>query len=564
MEKFKSHIVTAVHSVCPQLSLDQIATLVEVPPDSKMGDYAFPCFQLAKHFGKNPKEIAADLATRLGCDAHYVSEVRATGPYLNFFLNRSEFISTVCREIDAKHGHYGEGEDGKGKTIVVEYSSPNIAKPFGVGHLRTTVIGAALTRIYQALGYKVVGINYLGDWGTQFGKLIEAYKRWGSEAELHKNPIRYLYDLYVRFHKEAESNPELEDLGRQWFQKLESGNTEAVLLWKQFREESIHEFEHIYEDLGIHFDEYEGESDYPKAADELVDQLLKQGVATVSDGAVIVPLGEEMPPALLRKQDGATLYLSRDLAAARARMQNYKFDQMLYVVGSEQILHFKQFFAMVSKTGDTWADRLHHIPFGRIQGISTRKGTLVFVEDLLAETSERALEKIRGGHALEEGTDEKEVAHKVGIGAIIFNDLRTRRIKDVEFSWDKVLSFEGETGPYLQYAYARIGRMLDKLGEQALPDVDYTQLNQPEAWQIARMLGNYPQVIRAAAAEYEPSFISTYLIDLASAFSTFYQNHRLMGSDPAFLKAAVTLVWCVRQVLHHGLLLLGVPPIERM
>lgn len=562
MNTFKDHIVAAIHVACPQLSIDQISTLVEVPPDAKMGDYAFPCFQLAKAEKKNPKQLADELAPKIRCEDHFVVRVAATGPYLNFYLNHVAFMNDVLGAVSK--GHFGESLHGKGKTIVVEYSSPNIAKPFGVGHLRTTVIGAALTRIFATLGYNVVGINYLGDWGTQFGKLMEAYSRWGDDAALAKHPIQHLYELYVRFHKEAELDPMLEELGRAWFQKLESGDAAAEAQWKRFREESIHEFERMYTELGIHFDVYEGESDYPKAADQLVSDLQKKGVAVESEGAIIVDLGDKMPPALLRKQDGTTLYLSRDMAAIEARRKKYNFDQILYVVGSEQILHFKQLQALLAKENTPWANRVHHIPFGRIQGISTRKGTLVFLEDLLSETQDRALEKIREAKVLDAGIDENEVAKKVGIGAIIFNDLRTRRIKDVEFSWDKVLSFEGETGPYLQYAYARIGRLLEKVGITPDATTDLTPLVQDEAWAIVKMLARYPNVIQNAADEYEPSFISTYLIELISAFSTFYQNHRILGSDPAFQKAAVLLVSTVRQVLHHGLTLLGVPPIERM
>lgn len=562
MNPYKDHIVAAIHAACPQLSPEQVSALVEVPPDAKMGDYAFPCFQLAKAEKKNPKQLADELAQKIKCDDSLVVRIAATGPYLNFYLNHTAVMNDVLRAVTK--GHFGESSVGKGKTVVVEYSSPNIAKPFGVGHLRTTVIGAALTRIFATLGYNVVGINYLGDWGTQFGKLMEAYSRWGDDAKLAQHPIQHLYDLYVRFHKDAESDLTLEENGRAWFQKLESGDASATKQWKRFREESIHEFERMYTELGIHFDVYEGESDYPKAADQLVSELQKKGVAVESDGAIIVDLGESMPPALLRKQDGTTLYLSRDMAAIEARRNKYNFDQILYVVGSEQILHFKQLKALLEKENTTWASSVHHIPFGRIQGISTRKGTLVFLEDLLSETQDRALEKIREAKVLDAGIDEKEVAKKVGIGAIIFNDLRTRRIKDVEFSWDKVLSFEGETGPYLQYAYARIGRLLEKVGITPDAATDITPLVQDEAWAIVKMLARYPDVIQNAATEYEPSFISTYLIELTSAFSTFYQNHRILGSDPAFQKAAVLLVSSVRQVLHHGLTLLGVPPIERM
>ncbi len=562
MHVFKDHIVAAIHAACPHLTLGQIVELVEVPPDAKMGDYAFPCFQLAKASRQNPKQLADDLAQKIKCDRQFVARMAATGPYLNFFLNRAAFMGEVLRVMMS--GCFGESSQGNGKTIVVEYSSPNIAKPFGVGHLRTTVIGAALARIFATLGWHVVGINYLGDWGTQFGKLMEAYSRWGDDAKLTQHPIKHLYELYVRFHKEIESDPTLEEKARVWFQRLESGDALATAQWKRFREESIREFERMYAKLGIHFDVYEGESDYPKAADQLVSDLQKKGIAEESDGAIIVNLGDEMPPALLRKQDGTTLYLSRDLAAIKARKKKYNFDQILYVVGSEQILHFKQMQALLEKEGAPWRGSVRHIPFGRIQGISTRKGTLVFLEDLLSETQERALEKIREAKVLDAGIDESDVAKKVGIGAIVFNDLRTRRIKDVEFSWDKVLSFEGETGPYLQYAYARIGRLIEKVG--VTPDVaaDVAPLVQDEAWAIVKMLARYPDVIRQAAAEYEPSFISTYLIELATAFSSFYQNHRILGSDPAFQKAAVLLVSSVRQVLHHGLILLGVPPIERM
>ncbi|MCK5094040.1 MAG: arginine--tRNA ligase, partial [Spirochaetes bacterium] len=430
-------------------------SLIETPPDTGFGDFAIPCFAFTKESRKNPAQIASDferLFSKKAKNDEVIQKVKSNGPYLNMFVNKMYIVREVVRHIfksrlTSLHG------TGSGKTVIIDYSSPNIAKPFGVGHLRSTVIGSSLYKIFSFLGYKVIGINHLGDWGTQFGKLITAYKRWGSTQQLKSDPIKYLFDLYVRFHSEAENTPELEDEARSWFSRLENNDEEAGRLWEQFRDLSVKEFKKIYGRLGVEFDYYTGESFYSSVLEDTIKSMKEIGITSESDGALIVPLGDDMQPALLRKSDDATLYLTRDIAAALYRHRTFHFDLALYVVGSPQALHFRQLFSVLGKMGLGWNENCHHVPFGHVRfaegSMSTRKGNIVFLEEVLDKASALALSIIEEKNP---GLNHKnEIAEAVGVSSVIFNSLKNYRIKDVAFVWDEVLNFNGETGPYLQY-----------------------------------------------------------------------------------------------------------------
>ncbi|RMF83772.1 MAG: arginine--tRNA ligase, partial [Nitrospinota bacterium] len=443
MKKFLTAIVQLLQPHVP-LSAEEIERTLELPPDPQMGDYGFPCFSLARHWKKAPAQIAAELAQRLQ-PTPLIPTIRPLGPYLNFFLHRPTVIQEVLEEISAQGAAYGQSKEGEGKTVIVEFSSPNIAKPFGVGHLRSTVIGHALHHIYQALGYQTIRINHLGDWGTQFGKLIVAYKTWGKEEVLQANPIRVLYDLYVRFHEEAEQNPALEDEARTWFKRLEDGDPEARRIWQWFNELSLKEFQRIYDRLGISFDYYTGESFYNTMLEDLVRRIQEAGLARYSEGALIVDLTPyNMPPLLLKKRDEATLYATRDLAAAEYRYRTFHFDKMLYVVGADQKLHFQQFFKVLELMGYDWVKRCVHVDFGLVkfndEKMGTRRGNIIFLEEVLDKAVALAQSIIEEKNPHLE--KKREVAEQVGIGAVIFADLSSRRTKDVQFQWERVLNFD--------------------------------------------------------------------------------------------------------------------------
>jgi arginyl-tRNA synthetase len=454
-----------------------------------------------------------------------------------------------------------------GKTVVVDYSSPNIAKPFGVGHLRSTVIGNALYRIYDHLGYRVMRINHLGDWGTQFGKLIVAFKRWGNEMDLTTHAIQTLYDLYVRFHTEVDTHPELDDEARDWFKRLEDGDPEARAIWQRFRDLSLREFARIYERLGISFDSQAGESFYEPYLDQTIERIRQAGLVSISDEALIVDLGPyKMPPCLLRKKDEATLYATRDLAAAMYRHETYGFLKMLYVVGADQRLHFQQVFKVLELMGFPWAKDCVHVDFGLIrfhdEKMGTRRGNIIFLEDVL----DRAVELAE--HIVHEKNPElpnkRQVAEAVGIGAVIFTDLSTRRVKDVNFEWEKVLTFEGETGPYVQYTHARACSVLRKADQALSAAVDYCHLTQDEAFDIVRLLADYPVVLQRAAENYEPFFVTDYLLTLSERFNKYYHNYRILTDDAAVREARLGLVKGVQIVLESGLTLLGIQAPEEM
>jgi arginyl-tRNA synthetase len=545
---------------------DELRQAIEVPPSVQLGDYAFPCFPLARTLRKAPQAIAAELAAGFQPTSR-VREARATGPYVNFFVDRAAYSHAGLTTILEQGSGYGRSAEGHGKTVVIDYSSPNIAKPFGMGHLRTTVIGNALYRIYDHLGYRVIRINHLGDWGTQFGKLIVAFKRWGDEANLASHAIQTLYDLYVRFHSEVDSHPELDDEARDWFKRLEDGDPEARAIWQRFRDLSLQEFSRIYERLDIGFDSQAGESFYEPYLEQTIDRIRQAGLVTVSDQALIVDLRPyNMPPCLLRKKDEATLYATRDLAAAMYRHDTYDFWKMLYVVGADQRLHFQQVFKVLELMGFPWAKDCVHVDFGLIrfneEKMGTRRGNIIFLEDVLdraVELAEQIVDEKNPTLA-----NKREVAEAVGIGAVIFTDLSTRRVKDVNFEWEKVLTFEGETGPYVQYTHARACSVLRKADQPVRADADCSLLAQDEAFDLVRLLVDYPAVLHRAADNYEPFFVTDYLLTLSERFNKYYHNYRILTDDAAVRGARLLLVKGVQTVIQSGLHALGIQTPEEM
>lgn len=564
MQTFRYEIIQLLTPLVP-LDRQQIADDLETPPAPEMGDFAFPCFKLAKEMRSAPAKIAADLAGTLP-ESRLFDRIEARGPYINFFCNRKMLASLTLEAVFAERDTYGNTGAGKDKTVVIDFSAPNIAKPFGVGHLRSTVIGHALYNIHQALGYRCVGINHLGDWGTQFGKLIVAYLKWGDDSCLEADPITYLYELYVRFHREAEANDALEEEARAWFKKLEDGDEQARTLWQRFRDLSLTEFKRIYNILGVRFDSYQGESFYNELLDDTVRQVEEKGLTEVSEGALIVSLEDNgMPPCLLRKQDGATLYATRDLCAAIYRQQMYGFDKMLYVVGADQSLHFQQVFTVLQKMGYDWAERCFHVPFGLIRfkegKMSTRQGTLIFLEDVLNRATELALEIIQEKNP---GLENKyEVARQVGIGAVIFGDLSNDRVKNIEFDWDKVLDFSGETAPYIQYSHARICSILRKAQDWPAP-YDAALLTADEEQAVVRTLARFSDAITRAAETYKPSVLARYIVDLAADFNRFYHQCPVLHAEADIRNARLALIDAVRQVLLNGMTLLGIAAPQEM
>jgi len=542
---------------------------IEIPPDPRLGDFAIPCFYFAREMQKNPAQIASDFAIHFSQDAAddtLIHRTEAHGSYLNLFVNKGHIIQKIIR-----HSAYCNFEDlrerGRGKTVVIDYSSPNVAKPFGIGHLRSTVIGSSLKRIFTFLGYCVIGINHLGDWGTQFGKLITAFKKWGDEKELDTHPIHYLYSLYVKFHSEAEKKSSLDDEARKWFKLLEQGDQEARRLWQHFKDLSLIEFKTIYVRLGVEFEHYTGESYYRDMIDETVAKVKARGITTESEGALIVSLGDDIPPALMKKSDDSTLYLTRDIAAALYRHRNYHFDIALYVVGSPQTLHFKQVFRVLEAMGYDWFKNCYHVPFGQIRfadrSMSTRMGNVVFLDDVLDKSVELALEIVEEKNP---GLGNKQdVAEAVGVGAIIFNDLKNNRIKDITFNWDEMLNFNGETGPYLQYTYARIHSLLEKF-KQTYGDVEFKE-DLPfgdEGYRICMLLSEFENTVVRAAKEFEPSVISRYLLEVASQFNNFYNSYRVISKDRSLSLTRALIAQGVMRVLGEGLHLLGIKTVDEM
>lgn len=570
MKKYKKHIAV---SIAEKIGLDppEIEPLIEMPPSEDMGDLAFPCFSLAKRLRKSPRAIAGDLQNAIA-PIDPVERIEANGSYLNFFLNHTSLIGDVVSEVMGKGRDYGKSEMGSGKTVVLEYSAPNIAKPFGIGHLRSTVIGAALKKIYAHLGYDVVGINHLGDWGTQFGKLLYAYKRWGDESKLSADPISHLYDIYVKVHQEGEKDPEIEDAIRAEFKKLEEGDPENTILWKRFSDLSKEEFEKIYDLLGVKFDSDVGESFYIDKIPETEKALRDAGLLSVSREATIVDLEKfNMPPMLVRKSDDTTLYATRDLAAAIYRKKTYNFHKMIYVVGVAQSLYFRQLFKVLELMGLDWSSDCHHVSFGWIklgdEMMSTRRGNIVILEDVISKTVEKTQKIIE--ESSPDLPDSDKTAFDVGVGAVIFADLAYKRDSDISFEWEKMLDFKGYSGPYLQYSHARICSVLRKYGQDISSDGNTALLRLPEEYVMAKKLSLFPDTIIKASEEFEPQHIAVFLLELCGVFNTYYQKYRspedrILSSDGETAKARVALAKCVNTVLNSGLNLLGIAAPEMM
>lgn len=561
----KQKLAEAISAVC-DVAVDEIAAAIEVPSNADMGDYAYPCFKLAKVLRKAPPMIAAEIGEKL-VKPDFISEVKIVGAYINFFMDKQFYTKKVLENVLAQKSEYGKSNLGAGKTVVIDYSSPNIAKPFHVGHLRSTVIGNALYQIHKALGYRCVGVNHLGDWGTQFGKLIVAYKKWGSAEAVEKDGIQELMRIYVMFHDAAKEEPALDDEARLWFVKMQDGDEEALSLWKWFYDISIREFERVYDMLGVTFDAYTGESFYNDKMAPVVEELQQKGLLVESEGAKIVDLSDvNMPPCLIIRKDGGTLYATRDITAALYRKKTYDFDKCIYLTALDQNLHFAQWFEVIHKMGYDWYKNLIHVPFGLVSlesgKLSTRQGNVVLMEDLLhqaiAETKKIIEEKNPNL------PDKEEVAKKVGIGAVIFNDLYNTRIKDVVFSWERMLNFDGETGPYVQYTHARACSILKKVPDFTTENIDFSKLNDDASLQVCKLLETFPAKIADAAAKLEPYLLTRHLVAIAQAFNKFYHDNPILSSEAEVRQARLAVVVAVKTVLAAGLALLGIDAPEQM
>ena len=559
----KQLIAGELAKVIDSLDQDAILNLLEQPKSSELGDIAFPAFSLAKTERKAPQIIAADIAENI--DTAHFDKVVATGPYVNFFLSKAEISGQVIKEVIKDGADYGQQNEGNGENVTIDLSSPNIAKPFSVGHLRSTVIGDSLSNIFRKIGYNTIKINHLGDWGKQFGLLMVAYKKWGSQEAVEANPIDELLKLYVRINAEIENDPSLDDEGRLWFKKLEDGDPEATELWQWFRDESLMEFNRIYELLGVEFDSLNGEAFYNDKMDEGIQILEDKGLLQESKGASIVDLEDfNLPPAMIKKSDGATLYITRDIATAIYRARTYNFVKNVYVVGQEQANHFRQLKAVLKKMGFDWSDDMIHVDFGLVtknrQKLSTRKGNIILLEPTLLEAISRAKSQIE---AKNPDLENKEaVARAVGVGAVKFYDLKTDRRNGYDFDLEAMVSFEGETGPYIQYAYARIQSILRKANFQ--PDAAATySLNDPESWEIIKLLQDFGRVVKRAADNYEPSLIAKYAISLAQAFNKYYAHTRILDESPE-RDSRLALSYSTAVVLKEALRLLGVEAPEKM
>ena len=559
----KELIASELAKVIDSLGQDAILNLLEQPKSSDLGDIAFPAFSLAKVERKAPQAIAADIAEKI--DQSAFEKVVATGPYVNFFLDKSKISDQVIKSVIEAGADYGQQDEGHGGNITIDLSSPNIAKPFSVGHLRSTVIGDALSNIFRKMGYNTIKINHLGDWGKQFGLLMVAYKKWGSKEAVEANPIDELLKLYVRINAEIENDPKLDEEGRLWFKKLEDGDPEATELWQWFRDESLVEFNRIYKLLGVEFDSLNGEAFYNDKMDEAVQILEEKGLLKESKGASIVELDDvNLPPAMIKKSDGATLYITRDIATAIYRARTYNFVKNIYAVGQEQSNHFRQLKAVLKKMGFEWSDDMIHVDFGLVtknrQKLSTRKGNIILLEPTLQEAISRAKAQIEEKNP--ELENKEEVAHAVGVGAVKFYDLKTDRRNGYDFDLEAMVSFEGETGPYVQYAYARIQSILRKANFTPSTDATYS-LSDPESWEIIKLLQDFSRVVKRAAENYDPSLIAKYAINLAQAFNKYYAHTRILDESPE-RDSRLALSYSTAVVLKEALRLLGVDAPEKM
>ena len=561
--------------IAPQvegLEKDEIRKMIEIPADSKMGDYAFPCFKLAKILRKAPPLIAKGIAEAIADDPIF-EKVEQVNAYVNMFINKEAFAGDVISEVIEKGDDFGKSDIGADRPVVVEYSSPNIAKPFHIGHIRSTVIGASIAKIYDYLGFKVIRINHLGDYGTQFGKMIVAYRHWGNKQDVIDEPIKTLLGYYTKFHEEAEKDPSLEDEARATFTKLEHGEPEETEIWQWFRDESLKEFSRVYDMLGIKYDSYAGESFYSDKMPRFVKELEEKGLMEEDDGARLVRLDDYgLTPALIQKSDGSTLYITRDIAAAVYRKETYDFYKNIYVVASQQNLHFQQWIQILELMGYEWARDCVHVPFGLVSledgTMSTREGRVVFLEDVLNGAVDKTREIIKEKNPDADPEMVEEVAKAVGIGAVVFNELSNYRIKDYVFSWDHVLNFEGETGPYVQYTYARSCSILRNAGEEVVAKAkegfDPQYLKGESAHALTSLLYRFPEVILEAGEKYEPSIVTRHLVDIAQAFNKFYHDEHILVDNEDEKVAKVAMVMAAQTAIRNGLDILCMKAPEKM
>mgnify|MGYP000893951623 FL=1 len=573
MIDFKKEIAEIIAKNLEGITENEIKSMIEIPQDQSMGDYAFPCFRLAKTMRKAPNLIAAELAEKLQGEQLF-SEVSPVNAYVNMFVSREEMMKSTVSEVLEEKENFGRSDIGGNKKVIVEFSSPNIAKPFHIGHIRSTVIGNSLSKIYDALGYDVFKINHLGDYGTQFGKMICAYRRWGNREDVINSPIKTLLGYYTKFHVEVEEHPELEDEARAIFTKLEQGSKEEVELWQWFREESLKEFQRVYDMLGIEFDSYNGESFYSDKMPRFEKELSDKGLLQESKGAQVVDLEEyKLGTALIKKSDGSSLYITRDIAAAVYRKENYDFYKNIYVVATQQNLHFQQLFKIIELMGYDWANQCVHVPFGMVRleegTMSTRHGRVVFLEDVLNGAIEKTREIIEEKNPNIENLE--EITSQVGIGAVVFNELSNNRIKDYTFKWDQILNFDGETGPYVQYTHARCASLLRKAGEdivakaQEPKNVDFALLAKSDsAYELTKLIYAFPGVVEQAGEKYEPSIITRHIIDIAQCFNKFYHDEHIIVDDEVEKVSKIALVIATKRVIATGIGLLGMKAPERM
>ena len=573
MIDFKKEIAEIIARNLEGLTEDEIKSMIEIPQDQSMGDYAFPCFRLAKTMRKAPNLIAAELAEKLQGEQLF-SEISPVNAYVNMFVSREEMMKSTVSEVLEEKENFGRSDIGGNKKVIVEFSSPNIAKPFHIGHIRSTVIGNSLSKIYDALGYDVFKINHLGDYGTQFGKMICAYRRWGNREDVINSPIKTLLGYYTKFHVEVEEHPELEDEARAIFTKLEQGSKEEVELWQWFREESLKEFQRVYDMLGIEFDSYNGESFYSDKMPRFEKELSDKGLLHESNGAQVVDLEEyKLGTALIKKSDGSSLYITRDIAAAVYRKENYDFYKNIYVVATQQNLHFQQLFKILELMGYDWANQCVHVPFGMVRleegTMSTRHGRVVFLEDVLNGAIEKTREIIEEKNPNIENLE--EITSQVGIGAVVFNELSNNRIKDYTFKWDQILNFDGETGPYVQYTHARCASLLRKAGEDIVAkaqdpkNVDFALLAKSDsAYELTKLIYAFPGVVEQAGEKYEPSIITRHIIDIAQCFNKFYHDEHIIVDDEVEKTSKIALVIATKRVIATGIGLLGMKAPERM
>lgn len=565
MKDLKAIIAQKI-SAKTELDFEVVYSLLEKPKHRELAHYAFPCFKLSKTLKKSPQLIAEELADAFAQDNDFDS-VAAISGYLNFKFTAAELVKIVIEEATTKGDTYGATPYGQGKTAIVEFSSTNIAKPFHVGHIRSTMIGNALYKMHKFLGFNTIGINHLGDYGTQFGKLIVAFKLWGNKEDIESDPIPELLKIYVRFHDEAELHPELNDEARNWFTRLENNDTEAYELWLWFREVSLKEFSRVYGKLGVTFDSYAGESFYSDKMPAVLAEMREKGILKRDNGAEIVDFGDKgLPPALITKSDGSSLYITRDLAAAMYRKSHYQFDRNVYVVGSTQKLHFKQWIQIIEMMGYEWAKDCIHVDFGTVSleegTMATRKGKVVFLEDVLTKATELAMKVIEEKNPNLE--NKQEVAEQIGVGAVIFQELSNNRIKDYTFSWEQSMAFEGETGPYVQYTHARAGSLLRKAGTLDLTDIDPSKLTDHASADLLFYLYEFKDVLVEALDKYEPSIITRFIVDVAQAFNRFYHDNVILCDDPVTQKSRVSLVYATKLVLKVGLDLIGLKAPDKM